>query len=113
MYNRKKGDYVKANEHWVLSTDDILFFQDLAKQSAGVFEIIGSPKVHWIKLDNIYCIEVQYTRKGVRNYDTCVSSYYFFNDDKMVNIVLSYRKQDSQKWKDDFSNVIRTFEWIN
>ena len=109
----EKGNYVKANEHWALSTDDILYFQDLAKQSAGVFEIIDSPKVHWIKLDSTYCIEVQYVRKGVENYNTCVSSYYLFNDDKMANIILSYRQQDFQKWEEDFSNVIRTFKWIN
>lgn len=36
-----------------------------------------------------------------------------FNDDKMVNIILSYRQQDYQKWEEDFSNVIKTFKWIN
>lgn len=109
----KAGDYLKCDEYKELTMEDTCVFQKIAKQSAGEFKVMGSPQVRWLKLGNIYGIEVEYVREGLKKYGTSVFSYYFFYDDKKVNIVLSYRKQDSQKWKDDFSNVIKTFEWIN
>lgn len=38
---------------------------------------------------------------------------YFFNNDKMINVILSYRKEDSETWAEDFSNIIKTFKWNN
>lgn len=109
----KAGDYLKSCEHEELNVEDIHAFQEFARQSTGGFEIMGTPQVRWIKLENIYGVEVEHIRKGVEQYTTHVFTYFFFNDNKMANIILSYRQQDSQKWEEDFSNIIRTFKWIN
>ena len=53
-----------------------------------------------------------YVRTGSEDHRTCVNTYYFFNDDKMAQITLSYRQADASKWKEDFENVIRTFKWL-
>lgn len=109
----KVGDYLKFCEHEELNVEDIHAFQEFARQSTGGFEIIGTPQVRWIRLENIYGIEIEHIRKDVEQYTTHVFTYFFFNDDKMTNIILSYREQDSLRWKEDFSNIIKTFKWIN
>ena len=58
-------------------------------------------------------LETKYVRKGENNLHTCVSSYYFFDNDEMINIILSYRKEDSKMWAEDFSNIVKTFKWNN
>ena len=93
--------------------NDIHDFQDIAKQSSSGYEIIGNPTVRWIRIEDTYGIETTYIRKGENNLHTCVSSYYFFNNDKMINVILSYRKEDSETWAEDFSNIIKTFKWNN
>ena len=107
------GDYLKSYEYGELTAEDVRAFQELARQSTGGFEVIGTPQVRWIRLENIYGIEIEHIRKGVEQYRTHVFTYFFFNADKMANIILSYRQEDSSKWEEDFSNVIKTFKWIN
>ena len=107
------GDFLHKNEFEKLNLDDIHDFQDLAKQNSSGYEIIGNPTVRWIRIEDIYGIETKYVRKGENNLHTCVSSYYFFDHDEMINIILSYRKEDSKMWAEDFSNIVKTFKWNN
>ena len=109
----KSGDFLNKNEFEELDLNDIHDFQDIAKQSSSGYEIIGNPTVRWIRIEDTYGIETTYIRKGENNLHTCVSSYYFFNNDKMINVILSYRKEDSETWAKDFSNIIKTFKWNN
>lgn len=109
----KSGDFLNKNEFEELDLNDIHDFQDIAKQSSSGYEIIGNPTVRWIRIEDTYGIETTYIRKGENNLHTCVSSYYFFNNDKMINVILSYRKEDSETWAEDFSNIIKTFKWNN
>ena len=107
------GDFLHKNEFEKLNLDDIHDFQDLAKQNSSGYEIIGNPTVRWIRIEDIYGIETKYVRKGENNLHTCVSCYYFFDNDEMINIILSYRKEDSKMWAEDFSNIVKTFKWNN
>lgn len=108
-----KGGFLKSTDCEDLSIEDIQYFQELAKQNAFVYKILGKPNVRWIRIGEIYGIEVEYVRTGENNMHTCVYMYYFFNNDKAAFITLAYRREDSEKWKDDFSKIIRTFKWID
>lgn len=106
------GDYARSIDYEELDAETIRFFQGLASQSAGKYEVLGKPNVKWIKIEETYAIKVNYVRTGSEEHRTCVNTYYFFNDDKMAQITLSYRQADASKWKEDFENVIRTFKWL-
>lgn len=85
----------------------------MASQSAGGFEVLGKPKVKWIRIEDTYAIKVDYVRTGTEGHRTCVNTYYYFNDDRMAQLSLSYRQADADRWKEDFENVIRTFKWLD
>lgn len=107
-----RGDFALSTDYEELDMETIRMFQNLASQSAGGFEMIGKPNVGWIKIENTYAIKVGYVRTGTEGYCTCVNIYYFFNDDRMAQLILSYRQSDADKWKKDFENVVRTFKWL-
>lgn len=107
------GDFMQCNEFEDLELEDIHFFQSLAIENSSGYEVIGTPSVRWVRIEDIYAIEVEYTRKGVDDNRTNVNSYYLFNDSILANIILSYRQKDANLWEKDFSNVIRTFTWNN
>lgn len=106
------GDYPSCSEYEDLDAETIRAFQNQATQSAGAFKVIGRPNVKWIKIENIYAIKIDYVRTGSEGHRTCVNTYYFFNDDRMAQLTLSYRQSDADKWEKDFENVIKTFKWI-
>lgn len=106
------GDYARSTDYEDLDAETIRTFQSLASQSSGRYEILGKPNVKWIRVEGTYAVKVDYVRTGSEGHRTCVNTYYFFNDDKMAQITLSYRQADASKWKEDFENVIRTFKWL-
>lgn len=113
IINIDKGnvnDYPFAADCPELSINEIRDFQK-SVQNPYKYKTIGKPSVRWIKIDDIYCLEIEYLRTGEENKRTKVFIYYFFNNDKRVNIVLSYRQNDLKYWESDFSNIIRTFKW--
>lgn len=107
------GEYPKSSDHEDLTMEEIHTFQELAKQYSYGYKILGQPEVRWIKIENVYGIEVEYVRNGTNNSRTHVYNYYFFNDNLLAIIILSYRQGDSRKWETDFSNIIKTFKWNN
>lgn len=107
------SDYARSIDYEELDAETIRSFQSLASQSAGKYEVLGKPNVKWIKIEETYAIKVNYVRKGSEDHRTCVNTYYFFNDDRMAQLTLSYRQSDADKWEDDFENVIRTFKWLD
>ena len=106
------GDYARSIDYGELDAETIRSFQGLASQSAGKYEVLGKPNVKWIKIENTYAIKVDYIRTGAEDHRTCVNTYYFFNDDRMAQLTFSYRQADADKWKKDFENVIKTFNWL-
>lgn len=106
------GDFALSTDYEDLDAETIRSFQELSSQSASVYEVLGKPNVKWIKIEDTYAIKVDYVRTGSEGHRTCVSTYYFFNNDRMAQLTLSYRQADADIWKKDFENVIRTFYWL-
>jgi hypothetical protein len=105
------GDFMESTTYQELHADDIRDFREAAVQNSGEYELIGKAKVRWIRIEDTYGIEVEYVRKGTENKHARVCIYYFFNDDKLATIILSYRLEDAHRWEKDFSQIIRTFSW--
>ena len=106
-----KDSFPISTDKTTLDEKTISGFQEQAIKSAGNFKILDKPIVKWVKVNNIYAIEVKYVRTGVEGHRTCVSTYNFYNNDKFAQITLSYREADKDKWEKDFENVVKTFKW--
>ena len=110
----EKGDFPCSTEFEELDIVSVKEFQEMARVatvSAG-YEVKGFIDVGWKNYDGTYALEISYTRTGEAGKNSNVRMYYLFNNDKRAEITLSYRKEDSDKWEKDLSNVIRTFKWI-
>ena len=106
------GDYLLSTDYEDLDAETIQMFRDLASQNIGEY-IIGKPNVCWVHIEDFYGIKVQYLRTGAEGNRTCVNTYYFFNNDRLATLTLSYRQSDADKWQDDLKNIVRTFKWLN
>ena len=107
----EKGNYLNPNEKEELSIEEIRTLQ--RSVNAGKYRIIGDPNVCWSKIESIYALNIEYIREGEEGYRTKVRNYQLFNDDKVVTISLSHRLEDADKWEDDLTKSISSFEWIN
>lgn len=107
------GDFLKATEYEGLGAEDIFYLQNQIKQSAKAVgdKIIEDPNVCWIRIGNIYALEIGYVRSGTEDNRVQVYTYSFFNNDETVTITLSYWVKDREKWEKDFQNIVRTFAW--
>ena len=116
LVNYEKGnaeDFLKATEYEELGKEDILYLQNQIKQSGETVgdKIMGEPNVCWVRIGDIYALEIGYVRSGTEDNRVQVYTYSFFNNDETVTITLSYWIKDRKKWEKDFQNVIRTFTW--
>lgn len=107
------GDFYKATEVEELNADDIRYLQNQVKQgceSTG-FHTMGEVEVRWIRIGNIYGLEIAYVRSGTEDRQVQVYTYSFFNNDETVTMTLSYWVKDREIWEQDFHNLVRTFAW--
>lgn len=116
LVNYEKGnaeDFLKATEYEELGKEDILYLQNQIKQSSEAVgnKIMGEPNVCWVRIGDIYALEIGYVRNGTEDNRVQVYTYSFFNNDETVTITLSYWIKDRKKWEKDFQNVVRTFTW--
>lgn len=116
MIDYKKGnigDYYRANEYEPLGAEDVRYLRSVAIQSCTSigFRVIGTPKVRWVKIGDIYSMELSYMRTGTEGNTTKVYTYLFFNKDETVTITLSYWVRDEKQWKDDLMDVVQSFQW--
>lgn len=109
----KKGDFPCSTEFEELDIVTVKEFQEMARVAtvSSGYEVKGFIDVGWKNYDGTYALEISYTRTGEAGKNTNVKTCCLFNDDKMAEITLSYRKEDAVKWEKDISNVIRTFKW--
>ena len=109
----EKGDFPCSTEFEELDIVTVKEFQKMARVAtiSSGYEVKGFIDVGWKNYDGTYALEISYTRTGEAGKNTNVKTCCLFNDDKMAEITLSYRKEDAGKWEKDLSNVIRTFKW--
>ena len=111
------GDFFNRNETEKFSEDDVLFFGDMVESEIGSkSSVIGGISYKWIRVNNANGILLSYKRTG-NNFDSdkaVVCKLVLFQDNsRMVKMVLSYRENEANLWKDDFDNVLSSFKWID
>lgn len=77
------------------------------------YALLSQPTYKWVDIAGKKAIEVNYRRKGINGNTTNVTIYLLFNHTEIVKIIISYREQEAYIWKNDFDNIINTFNWIN
>lgn len=107
------GNFYKATELEELGVEEILNLQEQVKKGciATGFHLIGTADMRWIRIGNIYGLEIAYVRSGTEGKRVRVYVYSFFNYDETVNMILSYWLDDRERWGQDFKNLVRTFAW--
>lgn len=105
------NDCRKATDYKELNNNDIKQFQEMAKQSSKHYNIIGTPKVCWLKIKDIYGIQLNYIRENANKIRTEVFTYYFLNRNELSTITISYGLDDKNKWESSLLNIVKTFKW--
>ena len=65
-----------------------------------------------MKINGKYCIAIEYDRAGVEGM-VKVKKYIFLYDGKEIDVTLSYRKGEKEKYEKDFEDVIGSFRILN
>ena len=65
------------------------------------------------KVNGMSCIHISYVRQLNDNPRVLVHTYNFPNYDRMHYLTLEYRLSESDYWKSDFENVLKTFRISN
>ena len=96
-----------------LSEIDALFKQqvDALSNKAGFLVIWAGTSI--VKINNSYAIKNLYIRKMDNEPNISVNMYQFQNNDRLHQIILSYKQEDSTIWKPLFSEVINSFNLTN
>ena len=59
-----------------------------------------------------YCIAIEYDRTGLEGF-VKVKKYIFLYDGKEIDVTMSYRESEKEKYADDFEEVIKSFNIID
>lgn len=65
-----------------------------------------------MKINGKYCIVNEYERMGLDGM-VKIKKYIFLYDGKVIEITMSYRESEKEKFADDFEEVINSFKIIN
>lgn len=65
-----------------------------------------------MKVNGKYCIAIEYDRSGEGGL-VKVKKYVFLYDGKEIDVTLSYRESEKEKYERDFEEVIRSFKILN
>ncbi|GET29508.1 hypothetical protein SD074_17100 [Prolixibacter sp. SD074] len=111
--NDVSGDYYSQRSD--LSEEEIQTLNDyyLSEISTGM-KAFHAKIVRWYpfevrKINGKGAFRIAYIRQLGNSKPVSVQEYVFFNHGKKIDITLSYRQTEKDKWEKDFSNVINTF----
>lgn len=65
------------------------------------------------KVNGMSCVHISYIRKLSTNPAVLVNLYVFHNNDRMHELTLSYRVDDSYYYKSDFEKILKSFRITN
>ncbi|MFC0263381.1 hypothetical protein [Fontibacter flavus] len=65
------------------------------------------------KVNNMSCLQISYIRKLNDSPEVMVNTYYFYNNDRVHELTLSYRINESDFWKSDFDKILKSFKITN
>ncbi len=114
IYNLEEGSFPRRYESLNLSEGDLQDIKDQSQetlnQASAVFDIeIRDTTIEEVQVNRMNAIKFSLIRAISDNPEVYMEQYKFFNYNQMIEIILSYRMNESNKWEDDFSEIINTF----
>lgn len=111
------GDYLKRDETEVLDEEWEMILSDMVTNNIGSRgRLMGTFSKEWVRVNNANAIMITYRRTG-DNFDTTIpvkcKIVLFQDNNRLVQLVLSYREKEANLWADDFEQVLRSFKWTN
>ncbi len=109
------GDFLRRDETEYLDSEYRQIIGEMVASCIGPkARLIGTFSYEWVRINNANAIMVSYRRTG-NNFDTTIpvscKMLFMEDNDRFVQMVLSYREKEANLWADDFEQVLRSFEW--
>lgn len=114
MISHSIGDYddfYKYNESFPIDYEVRQYLKSIALNNSNPYKLIGEPTYRWITIGACKALEMKYRRNGDKGNTTNCRFYFLYNYNEMVQMIVSYREQESDIWAEDLSKVIETFKW--
>lgn len=111
------GDFLCRDETEYLDSEFRQIIGEMVASCIGPnARLIGTFSYEWVRINNANAIMVTYRRTG-NNFDVSIpvscKMLFMGDNDRSVQMVLSYREKEAGLWEDDFEQVLRSFEWKN
>ena len=111
------GDFLHRDETEYLDSEYRQIIGEMVASCIGPnARLIGTFSYEWVRINNANAIMVTYRRTG-NNFDATIpvscKMLFMGDNDRSVQMVLSYREKEASLWADDFEQVLRSFEWKN
>jgi hypothetical protein len=115
-----KGDFKKLNFN-----DDDIFEAELKEFNSKQLtdqkqklEMFGGKLIDWVPakfevINGLSCVHICYSRQLNENPIVLVNEYLFYNNDRFHSLTMSYRISDSEFWKSEFDQVLKSFRITN
>ena len=118
IYNLESDELPKRSERLNLSNEDLQLLKEdsdstLEEASEYFGCSIGETTIDEVYVNRMNALKFTYSRTCRDNPEIYVEQYKFFNSDQIVEIILSYRLTESDRWEKDFSRIIDTFILTN
>lgn len=118
IYNIEDDEFPKRWEKLNLSVDDLEVLRNqsltIIEEAADLFNCsLGETTIEEVYVNRMNAIKFTHSRTCRNNPEVYVEQYKFFNSDQVVEIILSYRLTESDRWEKDFSRIIDTFILTN
>jgi hypothetical protein len=114
------GDYVNLNfELPEMSKPELNELNEYFKeQIKRDFINTGIRMTEWCptkfqKINGMSYMKISYKRKLSNSPEVLVNSYYFYNNDRLHTLTLSYRLNESDFWKSDLTKILNSFRITN
>ncbi len=109
------GDFLHRDETEYLDSEFRQIIGEMVASCIGPnARLIGTFSYEWVRINNANAIMVTYRRTG-NNFDASIpvscKMLFMGDNDRSVQMVLSYREKEASLWADDFEQVLRSFEW--
>ncbi len=104
-------DFYKYNETFPIDYEVREDLKSIVLNNSNPYKLIGEPSYQWVSVGACKALEVKYRRTGDKGNTTNSRFYILYNNNEMVQLIISYREQESDIWANDLSKVIETFKW--
>lgn len=118
-YKGEPGDYYKPNERIELTDYELQEIDaSFKKEVLAAMPLMDIKLIKWYPLEVVcinykYCLKSSFDRQMQTNPVVHVDNYYFFNYDELLKLTLSFRIDESELWKSDFTKVLESIEFSN